>query len=97
MTLRLPPDEYAKLCSIVLGRDGFKCKSCEFRQSLHVHHIVFRSQEGPDEEWNLVTLCSSCHNGVHKDIHNGEFGLVITVTKDPYVLVIKRASWWRPK
>jgi hypothetical protein len=30
-----------------------------------VHHIVFRSQNGSDEEANLLTLCKTCHDGLH--------------------------------
>jgi len=32
---------------------------------LEVHHIVFRSQQGSDEETNLLTLCKTCHDGLH--------------------------------
>jgi len=28
---------------------------------LHVHHIVPRSQDGADEDTNLMVLCASCH------------------------------------
>ena len=26
-----------------------------------VHHILPRSKGGPDEDWNLMALCPSCH------------------------------------
>ena len=32
---------------------------------MEVHHIVFRSQNGSDEETNLLTLCKTCHDGLH--------------------------------
>jgi len=63
---RLPEDDYAELCHQVLGRDGWACRHCKFRGSLHVHHIIFRSEGGPDELWNLITLCTWCHDAVHR-------------------------------
>ena len=35
------------------------------RNGLSVHHIIYRSECGPDETWNLVTLCVDCHSAVH--------------------------------
>lgn len=32
---------------------------------LHIHHILFRSQGGPDEDWNLIALCKYCHDRAH--------------------------------
>lgn len=32
---------------------------------VEVHHIVFRSQGGPHEEWNLIALCKLCHMRAH--------------------------------
>lgn len=65
MSLRLSPEVYKVLCVAVLERDGWKCRRCGYRQNLHVHHIVFRSQMGVDESWNLVTVCSECHDKIH--------------------------------
>jgi 5-methylcytosine-specific restriction endonuclease McrA len=65
-TLRLPAKEYSALCKSILQRDGYKCCSCGMRSGLHIHHIIFRSQQGPDEACNLITLCSSCHEAVHR-------------------------------
>ncbi len=91
---------YKALCKVVLQRDGFKCRSCGVRSALHVHHIIFRSQQGPDEAWNLLTLCNSCHDGAHKDVKDGEYGLVIRVNKELYpidgAVQMKRRTGWRP-
>jgi hypothetical protein len=35
------------------------------RNGLSVHHIIFRSEQGPDESWNLCALCTICHDLVH--------------------------------
>jgi|ERR1035437_4278985 hypothetical protein len=67
MSLRLPHDEYQTLLQRVLNRDGWRCRNprCGMRNNLHAHHIIFRSDMGVDESWNLVTLCSDCHDRVH--------------------------------
>ena len=95
MSLRLSLEEYRLLVKQVLGRDGWRCRSCGSRNSLHIHHIVFRSQQGPDEAWNLITLCSSCHDGVHKDVEDGQYGLAINFgpNYEPYFV---RRPGWRP-
>ncbi|TMC59054.1 MAG: HNH endonuclease [Chloroflexota bacterium] len=52
----------------VLTRDGYVCQRCKGQSKdrrLEVHHIVFRSQQGSDEEANLLTLCKTCHDGLH--------------------------------
>lgn len=97
MSLRLPPEEYAVLCRGILKRDGWRCRNCKSRCNLHVHHIIFRSAEGPDEDWNLCTLCSSCHDGIHKDIQDGIMGLVIEQPADAnFRLVFIWAPGWKP-
>lgn len=52
----------------VLFRDGHSCQECKGKKKdnrLHVHHIVFRSNGGTDSPDNLITLCESCHSGLH--------------------------------
>jgi 5-methylcytosine-specific restriction endonuclease McrA len=97
VSLRLPPEEYDRLCQEVLRRDGYMCRNCGFRSVLHVHHVWFRSQGGPDLAWNLLTLCSACHSGVHTAIRNGEHGLTIEVNAVTGEVTIRRASWWKPQ
>ncbi len=63
--IQLPPAEYKRLCFEVFRRDGWRCKCCRSRESLHCHHIVFRAQGGDDASWNLLTLCSKCHDALH--------------------------------
>lgn len=53
----------------VLNRDSYTCQICGAKNTrLEVHHIVYRSKGGTDDEDNLITLCESCH----KKIHTGE-------------------------
>ena len=59
---------YANTKAYVLARDGYTCQHCQGKskdQRLEVHHIVFRSQHGSDEEANLLTLCKTCHDTLH--------------------------------
>ena len=52
-----------------LNRDNYTCKCCKTKKStLHVHHIIYRSNGGADTLDNLITLCEECH----KKLHNGE-------------------------
>lgn len=63
--IKLNREEYKRLCSSVLHRDKYRCRLCKVRNNLHCHHIVFRSQGGGDVTSNVITLCGSCHSGVH--------------------------------
>ena len=57
--------------AMVLNRDNYTCQCCKGKHKdnkLEVHHIVFRSRGGSDEEGNLITLCHTCH----KALHNGK-------------------------
>lgn len=59
---------FANTKAYVLTRDGHICQQCQGKskdQRLEVHHIVFRSQQGSDEETNLLTLCKTCHDALH--------------------------------
>ena len=52
----------------VLNRDSYICQYCKGKKKdskLEVHHIIYRSNGGSDEEDNLITLCHTCHKCVH--------------------------------
>ena len=54
----------------VLNRDNYTCQCCKGKRKdskLEVHHIIFRSQGGSDEEENLITLCHTCHWKLHNE------------------------------
>lgn len=62
----------------VLRRDGYKCKQCgwsheEWNPSdprhLELHHIEHHAKGGQNVEENLKTLCTVCHDKVHKVKH----------------------------
>ena len=57
--------------AMVLNRDNYTCQCCKGKHKdskLEVHHIIFRSQGGSDEESNLITLCHTCHKDLHRGI-----------------------------
>ncbi len=59
---------FANTKAYVLTRDGYTCQHCKGKSKdkrLEVHHIIFRSQNGSDEETNLLTLCKTCHDSLH--------------------------------
>lgn len=69
----------------IINRDNYACQICGKKNiRLEVHHIIFRSQGGTDDENNLITLCGDCHNG----IHNGK----IVLTRNPKKLNLKYAT-----
>lgn len=54
---------------MVLNRDDYTCQYCKGKHKdskLEVHHIIFRSKGGSDEEENLITLCHTCHTSLHR-------------------------------
>lgn len=54
--------------AMVLNRDDYTCQHCKGKRKdskLEVHHIIFRSKGGSDEESNLITLCHTCHKALH--------------------------------
>ena len=58
--------EYGSRKEAVLHRDSYTCQLCGKKHvRLEVHHIIFRSNGGTDDENNLITLCEECHKGVH--------------------------------
>ena len=91
-TLRLSDSEYKTLCKSILQRDNWKCRSCGMRSALNVHHIQFRSQQGPDKSWNLITLCQACHSGVHE--YKLSIGSLADADKE---VKFYRAEGWKPQ
>jgi 5-methylcytosine-specific restriction endonuclease McrA len=50
----------------IFERDKYQCQYCnrcygEEQPPLHVHHRVFVSQGGKDDDDNLATCCFLCH------------------------------------
>lgn len=47
-------------------RDGYKCMVCgATSKTLDVHHIIYLSHHGTNQQYNLITLCRKCHEAEH--------------------------------
>jgi 5-methylcytosine-specific restriction endonuclease McrA len=66
LPLRLDLSSYLQLRQQVLRRDSWRCQVCGSSRNLQVHHKQLRSQQGSDEACNLITLCASCHEELHR-------------------------------
>lgn len=76
---------YASRREAILHRDNYTCQCCGKKHTrLEVHHIIFRSLGGTDDECNLITLCEKCH----KLIHDG----ILVLTKKPKRMKLKYAT-----
>jgi hypothetical protein len=59
---------FANTNAYVLYRDDYTCQHCKGKtkdRRKEVHHIVYRSDGGSDDQSNLITLCKTCHDAVH--------------------------------
>jgi len=61
---------FANTKAYVLNRDNHTCQHCKGKtkdSKLEVHHIIFKSNGGSDEEMNLIVLCKTCHDKLHDE------------------------------
>lgn len=49
----------------LLAKTGRMCAVCNRLHGVQVHHIVPRSEGGPDDASNAIPLCPNCHDEVH--------------------------------
>ena len=68
---RGPQLGYHNVKAYILARDNYTCQCCKNKRKkkddkLHVHHIQWKSTGGADQPNNLIVLCESCHDDVHK-------------------------------
>lgn len=76
---------YASRREAILHRDNYTCQYCGKKHTrLEVHHIIYRSKGGTDDEKNLIALCKKCHDAVHAGI--------LIITKMPKKLNLKYAT-----
>ena len=55
----------------VMQRDNYKCRLCGTSLNLHLHHIVYRSEDKSliNEPSNCIMLCIKHHKEVHSNKH----------------------------
>lgn len=58
------PANWGKIREKRLIKDGYTCQRCGNRDQLTVHHILPRADGGKNNQGNLITLCSPCHDEV---------------------------------
>ena len=76
---------YSSRREAVLHRDNYTCQCCGKKHTrLEVHHIIYRSKGGTNDERNLITLCEKCHS----DVHDGK----LVIDKKPRKLNLKHAT-----
>ena len=77
----LKSDEWKRKRNRRIEIDGNRCQCCgcrgTMRNPLDVHHLTYHSIYHEDVDKDLVTLCRSCHQGMHSvmnRITNSETG-----------------------
>jgi len=71
-----------KVRNSVLKRDQYRCVMCGQRPAddvnvqLHVHHIIPWEDGGLSEKKNLISLCHTCHTGLHPHFDPELFKLI---------------------
>lgn len=63
----LKSDYWKKVKHSILKRDNYKCTRCGSTDKLHVHHLMYNHHFNElNHLKDLTTLCSNCHNNIHK-------------------------------
>ena len=76
---------YSSRKEAILNRDCYTCQLCGKKHiRLEVHHIIYRSNGGTNDENNLITLCENCHSNVHDE--------KLIINKKPKKLNLKYAT-----
>ena len=60
------PGNWTEVARGIRARDRMRCTSCGTMDAiLDVHHIVYLSKYGTNQQHNLITLCRPCHQTEH--------------------------------
>lgn len=62
----LRSDEWRRRSSQRIKIDGGKCQMCGNTENIHVHHLTYHNIFLENVYTDLVTLCGSCHEAVHR-------------------------------
>jgi hypothetical protein len=79
------------------------CRHCRYRNNLHAHHIIYRSQLGSDISSNLITLCTKFdEGGCHDAVHRGDLVIYNALDRELPVdankkVVFGRRNGWGPQ
>ena len=59
---------WSSIASSIIVRDNMACRLCGSKENLTVHHMIPVAVGGTSEDWNLITLCHTCHMKVHSSL-----------------------------
>ena len=62
------PIFWSEIAASIIVRDNKECRLCRSKSNLTVHHMIPVSVGGTSEDWNLITLCHTCHRKVHSSL-----------------------------
>lgn len=63
------PSNWMDVAASIRALDGCACVKCGGQNTeLHVHHIIYASNFGTHQKYNLLTLCRRCHEEEHKTV-----------------------------
>jgi len=57
-------DIWRKKKELRLKFDDYRCKNCETKYGLEVHHKNYNNLYNEDIKTDMITLCRECHNKV---------------------------------
>jgi 5-methylcytosine-specific restriction endonuclease McrA len=80
-------NKHAKAC---YKRDDYRCRHCNSRGPLHPHHIIPVGRGGPDELWNIITLCAFCHG---EGVHKANLKIIEPADANGAVTMVRRSGW----
>lgn len=63
------------------------CRICDAPPPNHLHHLIFRSQGGPDTPDNLLPLCLAHHDAIHARDPEALVNLALRLTDGEYAFV----------
>ncbi len=67
------PPSWKDVARKIRARDKFSCTDCGSKEFiLDVHHIVYLSKHGTNQQSNLITLCRPCHESEHGRVFDGQ-------------------------
>lgn len=59
--------EWKRLSAAAAELHGRICALCDSTRHVAAHHVIHRTDGGPDTLDNLIMLCASCHHKAHRD------------------------------
>lgn len=64
-----------------------ECRRCGSEERVVVHHLRYRGK-GKERPGDLMTLCTRCHDALHKSLGQGSVSVESTLefVKQPWVL-----------